>query len=135
MPGVVAMPPRLSHVLLVDDNDRYAEAIEGHLRRRGTVVERVRSAEEGLAILREKAADFDGVITDITMETQISGLRILSRARRLGFRGVLVTASTGLDSRLGYLLNRFILGTIYGCDYLIPKRHIKSRGRVAWIRS
>jgi CheY-like chemotaxis protein len=135
MPGEASMPPQLRHVLLVDDNDRYAKAIGDHLRRRGTVVERVHSAAEGLEALRKRANDFDGVITDITMETQISGLRILARARRLGFEGLLVTASTGLDSPVGYLINRFILGTLYGCDYLIPKRPIKRRGKVAWIRS
>jgi DNA-binding NtrC family response regulator len=135
MRGEASMPPRVGRVLLVDDNDRYAEAITRHLQRRGADVERARSAEEGIKALRERASSFGCVITDITMESQLSGLRVLRKARRLGFEGLLVTASTGLDNPVGYLFNRFLLGTLYGCDYVIPKRPIKRRGKVAWIRS
>lgn len=128
------MPPEVEKVLIVDDNDRYAKALTEHLQRRGAEVERARSAKEGIKALKERAAAYSCVITDISMETQLSGLGVLRRARKLGFRGLLVTASTGLDSRIGYLVNRFVLGTLYRCDYLIPKKPIKKRGKVAWIK-
>ncbi|MBD3368977.1 response regulator [Candidatus Fermentibacteria bacterium] len=134
MPREARMPPRVDSVLLVDDNDRYAEVIRAHLERRGAMVERARSAREGLLVLEKRAGSFQCLITDITMETQLSGLRILRKARGLGFSGMKVTTSTGLDTRIGYLVNRFVLGILYGCDYLIPKKPIKRRGKVAWIR-
>lgn len=118
----------------MDDNDRYAAAITGDLESRGAHVVRVKSAREGIRLLEAGSDAFDGLITDITMETQVSGLKVLSTARRLHFEGVTATASTGLDTGIGYLLNRFLLGTVYGCSYLIPKRLIKRRKQIAWIR-
>lgn len=134
MLGRPGRPPALKRVLLVDDNDRYASAITRDLESRGAEVVRVRSAGEGVAMLAGRSREFDGIVTDITMETQISGLRVLSAARRMRFAGITATASTGLDSGIGFLINRFLLGSLYGCRYLIPKRLIKKRKSVAWIR-
>lgn len=134
MLGRPGRPPALKRVLLVDDNDRYATAITRDLESRGAEVVRVRSAVEGVALLAGRSMDFDGIVMDITMETQISGLRVLSAAKRMRFAGVTATASTGLDTGIGFLFNRFLLGSIYGCRYLIPKRLIKKRKKVAWIR-
>ena len=134
MLGRPGRPPVLRRVLLVDDNDRYASAITGDLESRGAEVVRVRSAGEGVAMLAGRGMEFDGIVTDITIETQISGLRVLAAARRMHFAGGTATASTGLDTGIGFLFNRFLLGSIYGCRYLIPKRLIKRRRKVAWIR-
>jgi hypothetical protein len=133
MLGRVVRPPEFERVLLVDDNDRYAAAITGDLLSRGAEVVRMRSAAAGVEAIRASGG-FDCIVTDITMETQISGLRVLTAARRTGFRGALVTASTGLDTWPGFVFNRFVLGTLFGCHYLIPKRLIKRRRKVAWIQ-
>lgn len=132
--GRPGRPPAMKRVLLVDDNDRYASAISSDLESRGAEVVRVRSAVEGVAMIEQQGASFDGIVTDITMETQISGLRVLRAALRTGFEGTVATASTGLDTGIGYFVNRFLLGAIYGCRYLIPKRLIKQRKKVVWIR-
>lgn len=128
-------PPELKHVLLVDDNDRYASALTDDLKSRGTRVYRTKSAAEAIDVLNKNGHDFDGIVTDITMEHQISGLQVLSKARRNKFKGVLVTASTGLDTRIGMIFNRFFLKRFYGCSFVIPKRPIKTEGKVLWLRT
>lgn len=121
-------------MLLVDDNDRYARAITDDLESRGAEVTRARTAAEGIAALSTGADRFDCIVTDITMEGQLSGLGVLRAAIGRGFRGSLVTASTGLDTRAGYLLNRLFLGMLFRCSYLIPKRIIRRTGAVTWMR-
>lgn len=132
MLGRPSRPPVLKSVLLVDDNDRYARAITEDLEGRGAAVTRARTAAAGRRLIT-RGCGFDGIVTDITMETQISGLGVLLKARTAGFRGVLATASTGLDSGFGWIFNRLFLGSLMGCRYLIPKRLIRERGTVAWI--
>ncbi|MBD3166295.1 response regulator [bacterium] len=126
-------PPKWTSVLIVDDNDRYARALGDQMTAGGAAVERALNAADGIKRLQNDAARFDGIITDISMETQISGLRILRRARKLGFKGEIAVATTGLDTPLGYLFNRLFLGVLMRADYLIPKRPIKQRGTIDWI--
>lgn len=126
-------PPQLTNVLLVDDNDRYAAALTTDMESRGASVVRARNASEGVSILRKRASEFDGIVTDISMEGQLSGLRVLRAARPNGFSGALSVASTGLDTRIGYLFNWFALGVLFRCDFLIPKRPIKKEGEIFWL--
>jgi len=124
----------IRRVLLADDNDRYAEALTRDLRKRGAQeVIRVFDAASAVEKLRTEGDTIDTVVTDISMETQVSGLQVL-RAARHGHPGrLVVVATTGLDTHLGFLFNRFFLGRLYKCDYLIPKKPIKQDGRVFWV--
>jgi len=130
----VTESPVFKRVLVVDDNDYYAEQLMADLVSRGAVCERAHSASEGIAMLNEDAARFDAVITDISMETELAGLRVLRHVRRIAFAGQVGTATTALDARWAFTLNRFFLGVIYQADYLIPKRPITQKGEVLWIR-
>ncbi|MCB2212410.1 response regulator [bacterium] len=159
-------PGSLTRVLLVDDNDRYAKSLTEDLHRRGVEdIVRAVNAKEGVELLRARGDEFDGVVSDISMEHQISGLRVLRVARALdkqrratviartddprqqSLRGhqaqdesttlrplMVACATTGLDTPAGYQFNKFLLGTLYRCDFLIPKRPIKRDGKVFWIR-
>jgi len=125
----------LKKVLLADDNDRYAKALTEDLLERGVgEVVRAMNAQEAVEILRNDGDGIDGVVSDISMESQISGLRVLRAARKGGNRRVLAVATTGLDTKIGYFFNYFILGILYRSDYLIPKRPIKRDGIINWIR-
>lgn len=125
---------RIKRVLLADDNDRYAEALTHDLRKRGaTEIIRVFDAASAVEKLREDGDSIDTVVTDISMETQISGLKVLREAHKGDSKRLVVVATTGLDTKLGFLFNRFFLGTLYKCDFLIPKRPIKQDGRIFWI--
>ncbi len=125
----------MKRVLLVDDNDSYADAITQDLENRGASVIRARSAAEGISVLRERANELDGVVSDISMETQISGLKVLRTARRVrDFHGTVTCATTGLDTPVSFFLNRFILGKLYRSDFIIPKRPIRREKKVIWIK-
>ncbi len=125
---------QIRRVLLVDDNDRYAESLQRDLEERGAVVVRVSSAREGLDALENSAQPFDAVVSDISMEGQLAGLKVLRRAKKMGSVRLLACATTGLDTRIGFYFNYLVLGLLYRCDYLIPKRPIKQRGHVQWLR-
>lgn len=130
----VTEAPVFRRVLVVDDNDYYAEQLMADLASRGAICERACSASEGIAMLNEDGSRFDAVITDISMETELAGLRVLRHARRIAFAGQVGTATTALDARWAFTLNRFFLGMVYQADYLIPKRPITQKGEVLWIR-
>ncbi len=124
----------MTRVLLVDDNDKYADILSGDLKKRGVEeILRAYDADQGVAMLREHGDNIDAVITDISMESQISGLKVLKAARQNGSQRILAVASTGLDTKLGMKLNRWLMGTVYQSDYVIPKKPIKSDGRVFWL--
>lgn len=124
----------LQRVLLADDNDRYAKAITADLLKRGVKeVVRTYNAREAVRKLQLEGDSFDGVVTDISMENQLSGMSVLRAARKGGSKRLLAVASTGLDAPLAYKINYVILGLLYRSDFLIPKRSIKREGVVNWI--
>lgn len=126
--------PIFRHVLVVDDNDFYAERLMADLASRGATCERAHNAAEGMGLLDADALRYDAVITDISMETELAGLKVLRHARRIGFRGPVACATTALDARWAFMLNRYILGRLYRADFLIPKRPIVLENQVLWIQ-
>ncbi|MDP8209043.1 MAG: response regulator [Candidatus Electryonea clarkiae] len=128
-------PPKLNRVLLVDDNDRYVSALTEHLEKSGVEVFRVETARDGVKAILSDGENFDGIVTDISMEGQLSGLKVLSAAKKSGFSGILTVATTGLDTWFGFFFNRVFFGKLMKCDYLIPKRPIKKSGKIIWIKS
>jgi len=100
-----------------------------HLEPRGFHFDRARSAREGLETLQVNGASaYRLIITDITMEGQMAGLRLIKKIRRNGFRGVLMVASTGFNSGLVLQLARFFMAAM-GVDILVPKEPLK-KGRL-----
>ncbi len=130
-----SQPPMFKNVLVVDDNDRYAKALNEDLTSRGAEVSRALTAREALVMISEPKSDYDGIVTDISMESQLAGLKVITQARKLGFKGTMTVATTGLDTKFGYWVNRFFLGTILKVDFLIPKLPIKHDGLIFWIDS
>ncbi len=111
--------------LLIDDNDDYAGMILSHLEPRGFRFDRARSAREGLEILAQTGSQkYTLIVTDITMEGQTAGLRLIRKVRRAGYRGVLIVASTGFNFPFVLHLSRPFL-TIWGVDILVPKEPLK----------
>lgn len=112
--------------LIVDDNDDYTTMLLSHLKPAGYAFERARSASEGLKRLQEVGpAYYTLILTDITMEGQTAGLSLIRRIRKTGYRGVLMVASTGFNSRLVLNLSKPFL-VLWGVDILIPKEPLKS---------
>ena len=112
--------------LIIDDNDRYADLLLDHLVPRGYQFERARSAQEGMeTLIKAGPQGYSLIVTDITMEGQTAGLRLIRKIRRHGYRGVLIVASTGFNFPIVLHLSRPFLA-VWGVDVLVPKEPLKS---------
>jgi CheY-like chemotaxis protein len=111
--------------LIIDDNDGYADMLVDHLAPRGYQFDRARSAKEGLEMLIKAGPEgYALIVTDITMEGQTAGLKLIRQVRRHGYRNVMIVASTGFNWPIVlHLLRPFL--TIWGVDVLIPKEPLK----------
>lgn len=113
--------------LIVDDNDDYTAMILTHLEPLGYRFERARSAHEGLETLRKSSPNrFNLIVTDITMEGQTAGLKLIRQIRQSGYHGVLMVASTGFNTPIVLHLARIFLA-LWGVDLLLPKEPLKTR--------
>lgn len=111
----------MKRLLIVDDNNRYAEILKEFFAAKGYMTERAVTGEEGLRCVAEKDLGYYSVIvTDITMESQLAGVTMLGRIHKLGYKGTVVVASTGFDVPLVTPFSRLFLRQ-YGVHYLIPK--------------
>lgn len=111
----------MKELLLVDDNDKYAKILTDYFSPLGYRMERACSAAEGLQKMQEKGIDFFSVIvTDITMETQLAGVFMLGKIKKMGYKGTVVVASTGFDVPPGMTVSRLIL-PFFGVHYVVPK--------------
>jgi len=109
------------HLLVVDDNNKYAELLGSHFSALGYEIDRALTGEQGLSMVVEKGVDYYSVIvTDITMESQLAGVSMLGKIKKLNYPGTIVVASTGFDVFLGVPFSRLFLSG-YGVHYLIPK--------------
>ncbi len=130
----LASPPVLTSVLLIDDNDRYAGLLAEGLGLASERITRCRDAASGIAAFQSHHPHYDGVITDISMETELAGLRVLRAVRATpGYTGVLASATTAVNHRHGFWFNRWFFRWRYRADYLIPKRPLSRDGTMLWL--
>lgn len=113
-------------VLIIDDNRKYTAMLRERLEKQGCVVRHELSSQEGFAHLKELHPEhYDMIITDITMETQVSGIYLTWLIRRLGFKGCLIIYSTGFDTPIGLGISRAFF-TLFRVNGLIPKNGLKA---------
>ncbi len=118
--------------LIVDDNDTYAAMLLRHLEPDGFRFDRARSAGEGLEMLQKNGAEaYSLIVTDITMEGQTAGMRLIRQLRRKGYRGIVLVASTGFNFSPVLFFSRFFL-KLWGVDVLTPKEPLR-RGELVCI--
>ena len=128
-------PPKMNSVLIVDDRDYYAEELEKEVKELGAVhVTRARTAAEGIAIIENRHEQFDGIISDISMETEYAGTRVLGYARKIGYKGKLSVATTSLDFWYGLYTTGMVFRYWFRVDFMLPKRAIKQKGTVVWLK-
>ncbi|MCB1179164.1 MAG: hypothetical protein KDK36_16390, partial [Leptospiraceae bacterium] len=65
------------------------------------------------------------VITDITMETQTSGLWLARKIYKSGYKGNIIIATTGFDVFGVMGISKFILPKFAGVGWMIPKVPLK----------
>ncbi|GBF40059.1 response regulator [Leptospira johnsonii] len=119
-------------VLVVDDNDRYANNLKTYLQENGCEVLRALDASQGWDLYLANKHKLKAVITDITMETQTSGLWMIRRIYQDGFEGIKVIATTGFDVSGVMAISKYFLPWFAGVEYMVPKVPLK-RGEVVLI--
>jgi len=70
----------MSHVLVVDDEEDVRAAVKRRLEREGFQVSVAASAKEAAEIIDSQGPSFDVVVTDMSMEEEDSGLKVLRAA-------------------------------------------------------
>ena len=122
----------MKHLLLVDDNDRYASILTDYFSPLGYSIDRAEDAARGLALYSEHGPEYYAVIvTDITMETQLAGIFMLGKIHALGYPGTVVVASTGFDVHGVIWLSRLLLRR-YGVHFLVRKTTVLTRKLEFW---
>ncbi len=110
-------------VLIVDDNDKYANNLAKFFQEKNIPTERAYTAKQGWEMHQSKS--YHTIITDITMETQTSGLWLARRLFRSGFSGNIIIATTGFDVWGVMFISRFLLPIFAGVKWMIPKVPLK----------
>lgn len=117
-------------ILIVDDNDRYAKSLENFFEKKSIKTKRAIHAAQGWEFYKQDT--FHSIISDITMETQTSGLWMVRNIFQDGYKGNLIIASTGFDVVGVMSLSKLILHKFFGVSYMIPKVPLKS-GEVVFV--
>jgi len=121
----------MSKVLIVDDNDKYATVLQKYFEDRSILCTRALNAKEGLNQFHQDPKSWSAIVTDVTMETQTSGLWMLRHIHQFGFQGEKIIASTGFDQIGVMALGYWILPWFCGCGWMIPKVPLKT-GNLEW---
>lgn len=114
-------------VLIVDDNDKYAFQLISYFNQKNISTQRAVNAAQGYEMF--SSFPYSTIISDITMETQISGLKMVRSIFKSGYKGEIIIATTGFDVRGVMFLGRFLLPIYAGVGWMIPKVPLK-RGEV-----
>lgn len=111
----------MKRLLIVDDNDKYAALIEEYFSAHGYNADRAYTATEGIEMVKSAGLDhYELIVTDITMEGQLAGVRLISYLHKNKYHGKVIVASTGFDIFPGMLISKLYFGA-KGVDFLIPK--------------
>ena len=111
--------------LIIDDNANYVDMLLHHFEPVGFEFDHAWNATEGYQTLQDVGSGYYGlIITDITMEGQTSGLKLIRRMRKYGYKGVIMVASTGFNSRFVREISRRVLKW-WGVDLIVPKAPLK----------
>jgi CheY-like chemotaxis protein len=116
-------------ILIVDDNDRYANALEAFYKKYNFDCCRAYHAREGWQIYQQNPTFFS-IVTDITMESQTSGLWLSRKIYSTGFKGYLLIATTGFDFPGVMFCSKYLLPWFSGIDWMIPKKPIRKEGSI-----
>lgn len=119
----------MEKVLIVDDNDRYANHLKAYLDNLQVSSDRAISASQGYEFYRTNS--YSTIISDITMETQTSGLFFMRKVFREGYKGKLIIATTGFDFPGVMAVGKYVLPSFAGVGWMIPKVPLK-KGEVVF---
>ncbi len=111
--------------LIVDDNADYVDMLLAHFEPIDFQFDHAWDAAVGYQTLEEVGAGYYKlIITDITMERQTAGLKLIRKIRKYGYKGIILVASTGFNNQIVLRTTR-ILMKWWGVDVLVPKAPLK----------
>ncbi|MCB1157454.1 MAG: response regulator [Leptospiraceae bacterium] len=110
-------------ILIVDDNDRYANHLKAYFEKFGLETHRALDARQGWEMFQQ--TEYHTLVSDITMESQTSGLFFVRKVYKSGFKGNIIIATTGFDVFGVMGLSKFFLPFFAGVGWMIPKVPLK----------
>jgi CheY-like chemotaxis protein len=112
----------MKKLLIVDDNDKYARIFENYFQKIGySQIDRAVTASSGIDMVnRNGISYYDLIVTDLTMESQLAGLRLIRYLKKNAFPKTVIVASTGFDVSIGMLLSRLYFKN-KNVRFLLPK--------------
>ncbi|XDD49926.1 response regulator [Leptospira sp. WS92.C1] len=113
-------------VLIVDDNDRYANNLKIWFEKKGFETVRAVDAVEGWKFYSQDKNRFHTIVTDITMETQTSGLWMIRNIHKDGYQGNKIIATTGFDFPGVMSISSSVLPWFAGIGWMVPKVPLKA---------
>jgi CheY-like chemotaxis protein len=114
-----------ANALIIDDNKDYVDMLLQHLEPSGLSFDHRWNAEQGFNTFEEVGPGYYKlIVTDITMEGQMAGMKLIRRMRGYGFQGVIIVASTGFNNKFFLKLSRWFM-RLWGVDILVPKQPLK----------
>ncbi|MBE7413134.1 MAG: response regulator [Leptospiraceae bacterium] len=118
-------------ILIIDDNDRYAINLETHFKTYPNIkTVRAKTAKEGFDKFQKD--DYHTIISDITMETQISGFTGIRKIFKAGYKGNLILATTAFDVKGTMSIGKYFLPLYANIGWMIPKVPLK-KGEVIFV--
>lgn len=117
-------------ILIVDDNDRYANNLKAYFDKKQIETSRAIDAKQGWEMFQKEI--YHSVISDITMETQTSGLFLVRDIYKFGYKGNIIIATTGFDFPGVMTLSKYLLPSFTGVGWMVPKVPLK-RGEVVFV--
>ncbi|MCE9500602.1 MAG: hypothetical protein K8R21_08900, partial [Leptospira sp.] len=76
--------------------------------------------------------NFHTVVSDITMETQLSGFYLVRKIYKTGYNGNIIIATTAFDAPGALFIGKYFLPFYAGIGWMIPKVPLK-RGEVVFV--
>ena len=115
----------MAHLLLIDDDQDFADALAVQLRRAGHALTYAAGGDEGLEILTEHncGRHIDAVLVDMYMP-KVDGIETIAALRDAGVKIPVIAISGGGSARFSSVLH---WATVLGADASIAKPFVTDR--------
>ena len=121
-------------ILIVDDNKGYQLLLKKMIDSKGNFqVDLAVSARDAFATIYHMNIPYHTIITDISMESQLSGIHMLFQLRKYikKFNIRVMVASTGFNYSLVMYITSFLFKMLL-VQVLIPKKYLKSKKNIVY---
>lgn len=111
----------MRNVLIADNSNFYFSIMSRIYEEHEFQVTRARSAPDAWKLIKEKGLEYyDIIVTEMTIESHLSGIILAMKLKKAGFKNPVYFASKRFNITFTYILSTGLLRMI-GIDRLIPK--------------